>query len=296
MDLKKIKYLFIIGFLLLNLFLAYVLLDQDSEQSLLSDGQGRLTNSSLSENINLAFDPSDDVAEITMRSAHRDTFEAGDYENSAIDEVETSEDDYHLSGQINDTLQLSGTDDKDPYQLKVTDREALDEWIQAGHIPYAEDYVFGFYDQQQRRIYYGQKVDAQQLFLDQTAELIFHVDNEERITSFEMTHVSDIKSEGPEQPMVTTHQAINNLSVSGRFVQDLMLYQAKSGYQDMLTVDDIVVYRPVWLLLGTERDGNMNQFYVDGIKGNIVRNENDPSEATNAEQAAEEANEEITED
>ncbi|MCI5775990.1 MAG: two-component system regulatory protein YycI [Aerococcus sp.] len=282
MNLKKIKYLFIIGFLLLNGFLLYILLDQDREQSQLADGQGRITNNALSENINPKFELTDEVQELPMRSAHRDRLSATDNVNGEVEDLSVSEDGYRLTGNLKSPIPLSGTDTNNPYLLKSADQNRLSEWLGAGNIPYADDFVFAFYDQSQKQVYFGQKIDGEYLFLDSTAELIFHVDDDARITSFEMTHVSNVKSEGPNQRMVTTKQAINNLSISGRFVQDMTLYQAMSGYQDMFTVNDIVVYRPIWLLLGAEKDGNLDQFYVDGVKGNIVRNENDPNEQATA--------------
>lgn len=282
MNLKKIKYLFIIGFLLLNGFLLYILLDQDREQSQLADGQGRITNNALSENINPKFELTDEVQELPMRSAHRDRLSATDNVNGEVEDLSVSEDGYRLTGNLKSPIPLSGTDTNNPYLLKSADQNRLSEWLGAGNIPYADDFVFAFYDQSQKQVYFGQKIDGEYLFLDSTAELIFHVEDDARITSFEMTHVSNVKSEGPNQRMVTTKQAINNLSISGRFVQDMTLYQAMSGYQDMFTVNDIVVYRPIWLLLGAEKDGNLDQFYVDGVKGNIVRNENDPNEQATA--------------
>mgnify|MGYP000010232956 FL=1 len=131
------------------------------------------------------------------------------------------------------------------------------------------NYIFSSYDSNKKEIIYDQQVDGLRIFSNNNARIVFHVDDNGDVKSFEQTLVTNIRKDKNEI-LVTQSQAVNRL-----YHEDLIpknsKVKANLGYYTYISQTENQVLIPTWNIVISNNDsGEVKNYYVDAINLDIL--------------------------
>lgn len=129
-------------------------------------------------------------------------------------------------------------------------------------------YVFSNYDAMGQKITYEQIIDGVRVFDNKNARIVFSVDNNGNIKTFEQTAVINIRKDKNEA-IVTQSQVINRLYHEDLIPQDSKV-KASLGYYTYIAQTENQVLIPTWCVEITTKDNSLKKYYVDAIELNIL--------------------------
>jgi regulatory protein YycI of two-component signal transduction system YycFG len=262
MDWNKTKSIFIVVFLILNIFLLSIFIKKISEPEILADTN---TQQSL-ESYNITY-PAD------LSSASKETINETNI--SAKTRKFTEEDKESLSKQevriLNDnTLYSSLTepfslgDNLSEDELKEKLKEFIDEYTIDG-----DQYAFRNYNKEDLTISYNQTYNEKPLFHNGSAEIVLELNNENEIVSYKQTMLEDIKAFGEKRRIITPLEALQILSDSNEIEPDSKIVEFKPGYSTDVPISDYQVLTPTWQFI-VEKQDKKQDVYFNAFDGNMI--------------------------
>lgn len=131
------------------------------------------------------------------------------------------------------------------------------------------NYIFSSYDSNKKEIIYDQQVDGLRIFSNNNARIVFRVDDNGDVKSFEQTLVTNIRKDKNET-LVTQSQAVNRL-----YHEDLIpknsKVKANLGYYTYISQTENQVLIPTWnIVISSNDSGEIKNYYVDAINLDIL--------------------------
>ncbi|MGR3766320.1 two-component system regulatory protein YycI [Rossellomorea sp. NS-SX7] len=262
MDWSKTKTIFIVVFLILNIFLLSIFIKKISEPEILADTN---TQQSL-DSYNITY-PAD------LSSASKETINETNI--SAKTRKFTDEDKKSLNNQevriLNDNTLYSTLDE--PYSLgeKLSEDE-LQEKLRAFMAEYTIDgdqYAFRNYDKENLTISYNQTYNEKPLFHNGSAEIVFELNNENEIVSYKQTMLEDIKAFGEKRRIITPLESLQILADSNQIEPDSEIVNFKPGYSTDVPISDYQVLTPTWRFV-VEKEDKKHDLYFNAFDGNMI--------------------------
>lgn len=134
------------------------------------------------------------------------------------------------------------------------------------------NYIFSSYDSKKKEIVYDQQIDGLRIFANKNARIVFHVEDNGEVKSFDQTLVTNIRKDKNEV-LVTQSQAINRL-----YHEDLIpknsKVKANLGYYTFISQTENQVLIPTWNISISDNSSNeVKNYYVDAINLSILNKE-----------------------
>lgn len=264
MDFRKIEIIFIITFLFLNGYLLYRLLENN--QNVFTENmmnQVNLIDEMQEEGIELP-NFEDEVYEVPYIQAetnqlleentHRLTNQTGITENNGSLYVSI----------LSDPIQLSEGEG-----LTNDDLKNLSAFVNSEAVLFGDEYQFIRYVPSTRQIIYGQVANNIPI-VDGTAGIIFHLNGNKEIISYEQRYVGPISVQGESRTLITDQDAVEILYQNNEISTGATINKPLLTYSRTLQLDDLSMYVPVWLVQ-IESSTGITAKRVDAVNGSVIQ-------------------------
>ncbi|MCR2822732.1 two-component system regulatory protein YycI [Lederbergia panacisoli] len=270
MDWNKIKTIFIIAFLILDLFLLSQLMtktrqfeekkDPTTEENIKSDG--------------IKYDgiPKDIVSDHYM---------------SANTKIFTKEELAKIEDKIEDSEELAAIHVTLKTPIVVNEKQdffELNDFVHS-HVLYGEDYDFWSYDKEENTITYYQKYDDKLLFMNRSAHLVFHVNENGEAISYEQTMLDAFDPISEQEELYPAMRALEALYLKGYLKPGSEVVKTKIGYHTLVNMEAIAtqVLTPTWHFLVKNKDNTTEDLLVNAFEGQIIQAQQQANEKTKME-------------
>ncbi|MEL3974739.1 two-component system regulatory protein YycI [Rossellomorea oryzaecorticis] len=261
MDWSKTKTIFIVVFLILNIFLLTIFIKKISEPEVLADTS---TQQSL-ESVNITYPddltaPKEGMNETDI-SATSKKFTDGVKESLKNQEVSV----------LNDNTLYSTLDE--PYALgdKLSEDE-LKEKLRAFLEEYTIDgdqYTFREYNKENLTVSYNQTYNGKPLFHNASAEIVLELNNENEIVSYKQTMMEDIQAFGKVSRVINPLESLQILADSGKIEPDSKVTSFEQGYSTEVPISDSQVLTPTWHYV-VEKNEKKQDLYFTAFEGEVI--------------------------
>ncbi|BAC15405.1 hypothetical conserved protein [Oceanobacillus iheyensis HTE831] len=282
MQWSHIKTLFILSFLVLNIYLLFQFVQRQDQNDLPSLSNDNQTLDEQLESENIQIDDAvlnREVPDFRYLSVAQRLFESAEVEDlNGIDglQVTTSIDNTLLFAQFEEPIEMPE---------EGTESEMLQSII-APYVMQAGQYTYGTWNKELNVIAYFQTKEGAPIFLNQQAILLFYLNDDNEITHYTQTMLGDADKQG-DRSIVTPKTAIGYLlrGSNGYLRQDQEVSDIDIGYYSRIEPEDggEIVFAPTWKVTiddavdyfvngfeGIIYPGDYTQFFTDTINENIL--------------------------
>ena len=241
MDWSRIKTIFIVAFLILDLFLASQLMKKHQTNQF-----EMKTNISFEENLKsdgIKYDniPKEPRSEQYV-SATSMQFTLDELDKTKKETVKI-ENDSLIHGDLETDITFS-----------IDDRDELEKYIKDS-IYHGESYEFWDYDEEKKIVIYYQKHEGRILFLNGSGTLKFYLDEDSRVESYEQTMLEIGKPLNDPTEVATALKALETLYQKGEIKPKSEVIKAELGYYTLVHMEVTQVLTPTWHFRVKDEDG-----------------------------------------
>ncbi|MFC4024213.1 two-component system regulatory protein YycI [Oceanobacillus longus] len=256
-----IKTLFILSFLVLNIYLLTQFIDKQRDSAdigfLADEESGSYEEQFESENIKIP-ELNQDVTEANYINVSEKTFTDEEMDElNNLDGLEATlvEDNFILS-QFQKPITLPAN----PTNSNITN-------LVAPYLLYPDQFTYWAWDEESNVIVFFQEKDNKPIYFNQNALLLFYLNDKNEITHYTQTMLGDAEQQGNTEESITQLQAIGSLYDRGSLTQDEEVTDISLGFLSRI---ESQVFAPTWKITIDEE----NYYFVNAIEG-LVYSEDD---------------------
>jgi regulatory protein YycI of two-component signal transduction system YycFG len=258
LDWSKTKTIFIIVFLILDIFLLTLFINKYNENQYDFLGEAKLEDKLKLEDIKYDQPPSKDP-------------ESQPYIN-AITKAFTQEEIKELKAQsveVLDTTTITSTLKDSSYVISEKfNPEELNDFI-AKNVLHGESYSFWGIDEDQQRILYYQTYNGKTLFKNINGELAIYYNEDRKIVSYTQTLMTDFDEFPDKKSVITPLQALETLYYKEKLPTGSTIGTPEIGYYTLVPEAERQVLSPAWHFTVT-KEGKTDHLFVNAFEGNII--------------------------
>lgn len=266
MDFKKIENIFLITFLLLNIYLLVSYFNRnDIQQATSAPDQVNLIREMEQIGIEL---PSLQEEEREVSYVQADS---NNLLEENVDQLENQAGSVAADGSLytsilSDPIEIDGNPDDG---FTEEDFAKLNEFIQNGSVLFGEEYTYLRYDRSQSRFIYAQVVEGIPV-ADGTSEISLFYGSDGNIISYQQTYAGPMIPQGTTQPTITDRQAVEVLFQNSEISSNSVVGQPILSYYRTLHLEDLSMYGPVWYVPVRDTSGE-RILRVDALERTIIK-------------------------
>jgi len=270
MDWSRIKTIFIIAFLILDLFLLSQLMTKTRQFEVKNDAT--LEENLKSDGIQYDGLPKEVVSDHYM-SANTKIF-TEDELTKIEDKTEYPED----GASIHVTLETP---------IVINEKQdfiELNDFVHS-HVLHGDSYGFWNYDKEENTVTYYQKIDDKLLFMNRSAHLVFQINESGEAVSYDQTML-DLDTFEPiseNEEVYPALRALETLYLKGVLKPDSKVIKSELGYYTLVNMEATQVLTPTWHFLVKNKDGTMENLLVNAFEGQIIQAQQQTNEKTKME-------------
>ncbi|MDG5472374.1 two-component system regulatory protein YycI [Jeotgalibacillus sp. ET6] len=261
MDWSKTKTIFIIVFLVLNVFL-FILFLNKYEDSQLSIRSPLSADERLVED-NITF------SELSNEADPQPYLNAKAYEfaQTDVDGLEqqsaTVRNDILLASELTQPVDIANP--SDPEELE----ELLDEFIIGG-----EDYSFWKYEEEEQRLIYYQEFEGMPIYHNITGRMVVQLNDQNQAVSYEQTMLGTIEKFPDEQDLISPREAFLEYYKLSAVEPNSEVVESELGYYSIIQLTDAAsetqVLTPAWKITIEQEDGDREVHYLNAVNFSII--------------------------
>ena len=265
MDFKKIENIFLITFLLLNIYLLVSYFNRnDIQQATSAPGQVNLLREMEQIGINIP----------ALQEEERDVYyvqaDSNELLEDNVDQLENQAGSVAADGSLytsilSDPIEIEGNPEDG---FTEEDYATLDAFVQSGSVLFGENYTYLRYDRSQNRFVYAQVVEGIPV-ADGTSEISLFYGNNSNIISYQQTYAGPMTTQGSPQSVITDGQAIQILFQNQEISSNSTVGQPILSYYRTLYLEDLSMYGPVWFVPVSDTNGE-KILRVDALERTII--------------------------
>lgn len=259
MDWSRIKTIFIIAFLILDLFLLTQFLNKHKTNQFEVKSDVSFEESLKADGIEYKSLPKD---------PGRDQYMSANTMIFSKDEVSGLK---HQKVSITDGTAIHSQLDIKVIINEKLDFSELDNFIKE-NILYGNHYGFWDYDQEAGTITYFQKFNDKLLFMNRSAHLVFYVNEDNEVESYEQTMLDTIEpiSHKEEEEILAAIRAVEALYRKGFLRPGSEIVETQLGYYTLVNMEATQVLTPTWHFV-IEQGGARENFLVNAFEGQVIQ-------------------------
>lgn len=257
MDWSRLKTVFIIAFLILNVFLFIQLVDKQKLNQLEVKTGVSLEENMKNDGIEYGDLPKEPVNDQYMSA---NTKEFAEQEVNALeDQAVIVKDGSVIQAGLNDPVKIG----------KKFDLTELDQFVK-NNILYGNDYGYGHYDKEEKTITYYQKYKDKLFFMNRSAHLVFYFNDDHEVYAYEQTMLEMIEPINDKEEVLSAMRAIESLYRKGTLKPNSKIVRTEIGYYTVVNMESTQVLTPTWYFV-VERDGETEQLLVNAFEGQVIQ-------------------------
>ncbi|MFD1706076.1 two-component system regulatory protein YycI [Siminovitchia sediminis] len=256
MDWGKLKTIFIIAFLILDIYLLTQLLNKQEVNKLEVKADVSLEENLNNDGIDYSGLPNDQVKDQYM-SANTKSFSEKEVENLK-DQSVTIVDDSIIYSELRHPILVE--EDFDIQEI---------EQLVKSSVLYGEQYVFGHYDEEAGTITFYQKYKDKILFKNRSAHIVFYMDNDRKIESYEQTMLETFEPISEKEEVLPAIRAVKAVYRNRLLQPDSDIVQAELGYYTVVNMEATQVLTPTWHIVA-EHNGEQESMLVNAFEGQVI--------------------------
>ncbi|MDP4162567.1 MAG: two-component system regulatory protein YycI [Bacillota bacterium] len=254
MDWSKIKTIFILTFLILDVYLFYqFLIIRDTNK------YEYITEATVEEKLK-----ADDIRYIEIPKAPLKSQYV-----SAKPKKFTKDDLGKLKGQRaylkNGTIIHSVLIRALPVSLKFQDEE-ITSFLKS-NLLYGDRYKFGERNDKSKTITYYQEYENKPFYKNISGKIIFTLNEENQIISYEQTYLEGIEKMTQKEDLLAPLKAVETLHQKGLLKPKSNVTKIELGYSTLIQLAASQVLAPTWHIVVDDKEN----FYVNGFEGQIIQ-------------------------
>ncbi|MBM7662240.1 regulatory protein YycI of two-component signal transduction system YycFG [Bacillus mesophilus] len=254
MNWSRIKTIFIIVFLVLDLFLLSQFVDKRNSNQLGLLAEATLEDQLRENDITYPELPKDPIQETYITGSSR-TF--------------TAEDLVNLEGQqaqiLNKTLIYSKFEE--PVPVPENSANWLETFV-SKHMISGEDYVFWGFEEKSRMLIFFQQYEDHTIFYNENAVIKIILNEKNEMIEYQQTVLTDLEEmevDADQAGSFTALKAIENMFIRNEIKHGSTITQVDLGYYTLIS--DSQVFVPTWHFI----IDNKENYFVNAIEGHIIR-------------------------
>jgi len=260
-DWGRLKTIFIIAFLILDIFLLTQMVNKQRHTHQLEVK----TNVSLEENLindNIEYSgiPKETVRDQYM-SANTKTFSEKEVD-TLPDQHVTIMDGTLLYSELMHPIKMD----------ESLDTTELDQFVKRA-VLYGEQYGFGSFDKDAGTITYYQKHQDKFLFKNRSAHLVFYINKNSEVFSYEQTLLKEIKPISEKEEVLPAIRAVETIYRKNLLKPDSKIVKAEMGYYTVVNMEASQVLTPTWRIV-IEKDKKQESMLVNAFEGQVIQENN----------------------
>nr|WP_295974967.1 two-component system regulatory protein YycI [uncultured Bacillus sp.] len=256
MDWSKIKTIFIISFLILDIYLVYEFFKIQVTNEYEIQTEAPIDKWLKADEIKYESLPTGYVEEYYLKARPK-VFTKKDIEKPILSD--------QTINIISDTL-LESVLNK-PIKIKEKfEPSDLSSLIKA-HILYGDQYRFWKKDNESRTITYYQQYKGKSFYQNINGELKFKFNEDNEIISYEQTFLSEIKEMSESEKIIQPIKALETLYRGGYLEPKSMITEVELGYYTLVPLSDTTqVLNPAWCFVINDEE----RLFVSAFEGKVV--------------------------
>ncbi|MBS4175218.1 two-component system regulatory protein YycI [Bacillus sp. FJAT-49736] len=256
MEWSKTKTMFIIVFLILDLFLATQLFNKYSKSQ-----YDVIQNASDEDRLKadeITYDrlPTDKIRSQYLRAKSK-IFTSKDIKRLVNQSALITKDGTDITSYFNKPIAISGKIDK----------TSIDKVLKDKNILYNDQYTFWKYDKDMKQINYIQTYKDMPIFKNISGHIIFYLNDKNEIVSYEQT-LLNIEDEVKEGDVWAAIKAIDTLHNKGMLKRKSKILEPELGYYTRIQSSELQLLVPTWYF-AVVNDGKTEDFFVDAFEGQV---------------------------
>lgn len=257
MDWSKAKSVFIIVFLILNIFL-YALYVNRHTEALEVPVIGEKTIESKLKEDHITYGTLPNIENAKNISARVKKYKSNEIK------IKNSK-----SVKIDGETKLIVTLIK-PVKIKdLEDVNALNNFVST-FIPDGTSYQLWEVDSKNRKATYFQRVKDQMIYYNINGVLTIHWNEKNEIYMFEQSMLENIEEYNEEEKLLTPIQAFQALYVKGLLKPNSSITEVKLGYSTLVQVTETQVFVPTWEVRVKNENNLVNEYFVNAVDGKVI--------------------------
>lgn len=257
MDWNRTKSIFIVVFLILNIFLYSLYVNRYNEaQSVEVPGEKTIDARLKEDNITYGVLPNA-VESATYISGKVHTFTAADFTdpNHQVNLVDPKEARVIIAS---------------PVKLRnVNDDASFTEFVQA-NIKEGGSYGLWKVDRDERIAIFFQKTNNRMLYYNKSGLLKIQWNADNEVTMYEQTMLDNIEEVEQQESVLPPIQVIQALYAKGLLKPDSRIEHMQLGYSTLVYLTQTQVLLPTWEVRVKLSDGAIEEYFVDAVEGKII--------------------------
>lgn len=264
MDWSKIKTIFIISFLILDIYLMYEffkILDASQYEVVKAENQETIEDRLMADEIDYDTLPKGYVEDNYLKAKPK-IFNTNDLNTSILEDQSPV---IRKDGTI-----IESTLDE-PIEISDKFIPELNNFIK-NHILYGEDYRFWEQSKDDTMIIYYQNYEGKTLFENDNGKLIFNINEENEIDSYSQTYLEEIEKLSKSEKLIQPIKAIEALYDKGLLKPKSSITEPELGYYTLVPPSDtpqVQVLKPAWCFVVSGKNGK-EKLFVSAFEGEIV--------------------------
>ncbi|WP_018663438.1 two-component system regulatory protein YycI [Heyndrickxia acidiproducens] len=260
MDWSKTKTMFILVFLILDIFLAF-----------------QLYHKYMKNQLEVLDNPTTGVQSLKAANITYDELPKGKTKKpyiSASEKTFTEKDTKKLVGQhveIINHKKLISTFNK-PIKLGKKIEAGQLETVVEKNILFGDHYKFWNYDKQLNQVIFYQTYEGSMIFNNKSARLTVYLDDKNEIVSYDQQYLSDITKYKKEEETLSATKALEALYKKGMLKPNSKVAGVELGYYTR--VPELQVLVPTWHFV-VKHDDETDHLFVNAFEGQVNQLDND---------------------
>lgn len=271
MDFKKIENIFLITFMLLNIYLLISFLNRsDLQHASTAPDQVNLIREMEQIGIELP-NLTEEVREVYYVQADRNNLLEENIDQLENQAGSIAQDGSLYTSILSDPIEIEGNPDDG---FTAADYDVLDEFINSGAVLFGSEYTFLRYDNSENRFVYAQIVEGIPV-ADGTSEISLFYGSDGNIISYQQSYAGPMTTQGSPMEIITDRQAVEVLFQNNAISSNTTVRQPILSYQRTLHLEDLSMYGPIWYIPVIDAGGE-RVLRVDAIERTIITEPTEP--------------------
>lgn len=271
MDFKKIESIFLITFLLLNIYLLIGFLNR-SDLQYASTAPDQVNLIREMEQIGIELPPLNEVdRDVYYVQADRNNLLEENSDQLENQAGSIAQDGTLYTSILSDPIEIEGNPDDG---FTEADYARLNAFMESGAVLFGQEYVYLRYDNAENRFVYAQQVEGIPV-ADGTSEISLFYGSDGNIISYQQSYAGPMTAQGSPLEVITDRQAIEILFQNNEISSNSVVRQPILSYHRTLHLEDLSMYGPIWYIPVTDSTGE-RVLRVDAFERTIISEPAEP--------------------
>mgnify|MGYP001236384059 CR=1 FL=1 len=256
----SVKTLFIVAFLVLNVFLLLQFLEKIDETNMETLSQTTLEEQLEAENITIGELPESGINAAYV-SAERYQFTPDD-----IEELENSLENQNIV--LDSESEIIVSEFIEPVPLAFGDSPTTSLQTLSEYIIYDEVYELWTHDEENNVLLFFQKQNDRTILFNEAGVLLVKLNHNQEAVSYYQTILDEVRVQGEEQTVVDPMNAVESLFNSNELQSEDHLSNMELAYHALVPLDDgEQVFTPTWTMQVNEGE---RYAFVNAMEGQVI--------------------------